>query len=50
VGEVQLVSHGLEHVVADLAHRPDLRFDLRHRPGVAPDAGERPHEQGGIGL
>ena len=40
--------HGDEGIA--LAHPPDPRFHLRHRPGVAPDASERPHEQGCVGL
>ena len=39
--------HGDEGIA--LAHRPDLLFDVRHRPRVAPDAGERPDEQRGVG-
>ena len=39
--------HGDEGIA--LTHRPDLLLDVRHRLRVAPDTGERPEEQGGIG-
>ena len=33
-----------------LAHGPDLFFHVRQRRGVAANAGEGPHEQGGVGA